>query len=185
MNIVEQLRQLLSQVFQWWITVTPWQQVVRVRCGKYTKLLSAGLHWKFPIIDTVYMQPVRLRAQYIEPQTVTTLDGKAISLTIAVHYQISNLLDLYNNIHNQSDTISQSVQGELADYVAKRSFDNLSVEQLEQHLAKKLVALYASCGLHFHKTQITNFVVVKTYRLISGSMGPLQSFHDKMVREEK
>lgn len=185
MNIVEQIRQLLSQLFQWWVTVTPWQQCVRVRCGKHATLLTAGMHWKLPVLDTIYLQPVRLRAQYIEPQTVTTADGRSISLSVAVHYRIADLLKLYNTIHNQSDTISQTTQGEVAGYVSGFELGSLNKASLELYLTETLHQRIDPFGLEVVEVQVTNFAVVKTYRLISGSFGPLQSFHDKMVKEEK
>ena len=69
--------------FQCWVTVAPWEAGLRVRYGTKAFLLNPGLHWRIPFLDRIFIQPVRLRT--IEPPTITltTKDGKMLSIKIA------------------------------------------------------------------------------------------------------
>jgi regulator of protease activity HflC (stomatin/prohibitin superfamily) len=178
MTTIEQIRQILSNLFQWWVTIAPWQQGVRIRFGKHTKLLQPGVHFKLPLFDSVYMQPIRLRAQYVESQTLTTSDGKTLSLAAAIQYEITDLLTLYRTLHNAHDTIGQQVQGELASYVYAHRLDELKPSNAEKFLADTMDL--SQYGLRVHKFKLTNFAVVRTYRLISGEIGSFTGYDQRI-----
>jgi len=178
MTIVEQIRQLIGGLFQWWITIAPWQQGVRVRFGKRTKLLRPGVHFKMPLFDLIYMQPIRLRAQYVESQTLTTADGKTVAMAAAIQYEIKDLLTLYRTVHNAHDTIAQQVQATLASYVFLHRLDELKPQDAEKHLFNTMDL--SQYGLKVHKFQLTNFAVVRTYRLISGEIGSFTGYDQRL-----
>lgn len=178
MNLVQQIGQALSALFQWWVTISPWQQGVRVRFGKQTKLLQPGIYFKLPLFDVVYMQPIRLRSQYVGSQTVTTADGKSVSLASAIQYEIVDLLLLYRTLHNAHDTIDQQVQGALADFIYSRRLSDLKPKDVEQHLGKAMDL--SQYGLRVHGFNVTNFSVVRTYRLVSGEMGNFTGYDQRL-----
>lgn len=168
MNIVQQVRQLLSNLFQWWVTIAPWQQGIRVRLGKHTKLLAPGVHLRIPLVDVIYMQPIRLRAHYVEGQDLTTTDGKTVTISGAMQYEIVDLLKLYSAIDQPHDTVGQLFQGALATYVFTRAISELKPCECEQHLLETLdLSRY---GLELREVKINNFAIVKPYRLISGEV---------------
>lgn len=168
MTIVQQIRQLLSNLFQWWVTIAPWQQGIRVRLGKHTKLLVPGVHLRIPLIDMIYMQPIRLRAHYVEAQTLTTTDGKTLTIAGSMQYQIVDLLQLYSTLHNAHDTVGQLFEGALATYVFGRSSSDLKPAECEQHMLESLDL--SRFGLELRQVKINNFAFSRTYRLISGEI---------------
>jgi hypothetical protein len=178
MTFFEQIRQLISNLFQWWVIIAPWQQGVRVRFGKRTKLLQPGVHFKLPLFDVVYMQPIRLRAQYVGSQTMTTADGKAISLASAIQYEITDLLMLYRTLHDVHDTIEQQVQGVLGGYIYSQRLGDLKPCSAEKHLVDSLDL--SQYGLKVHNFKLTNFAVVRTYRLISGEIGHFTGWQNRL-----
>lgn len=178
MNLISQITHALSAVFQWWVTIAPWQQGVRVRFGKHTTLLQPGVHFKLPLFDTVFMQPIRLRSQYVGSQTLTTVDGKSISLASAIQYEIVDLLTLYRTLHNAHDTIEQKVQGVIADYIVTCRLESLRPDVLNEHLHAALDL--SKYGLRVHQFDVTNFVVVRTHRLISGDLGNFTGYDQRL-----
>jgi len=178
MSIVQQIQALLKSIFQWWATVSPWEQGVRVRMGKRVSLLGPGVHLRIPLIDVFYIQPIRVRAQFIQSQTLTTMDGKAISLASALQFEISDLLMLYRTVHNAHDAVEQKVQGAVASYVSEVNFADIKVKSIESYVIES-VGL-DKFGLKVNSFSITNFIVVKPYRFVSGEMGGYTGYDQRL-----
>jgi hypothetical protein len=177
-NFVQYLSEMLKSLFKWWVVVAPWQQGIRVRLGKYVTLLEPGIHVKLPIIDVVFMQAVRSRAQWITHQTLTTSDGKNVSLASGLQYEITNLLKLYETLHNPHDTIEQQVHGVIADYIFGRKLAELKPEALNQHVMDTLrLDVYGITAIDF---KVTSFVVVRTLRLINGEVGTITGYDQRI-----
>lgn len=169
MNLIEQLQALLKDLFQWWITISPWEQGVRIRLGKHTKLLQSGIHLKLPIIDVVYVQPIRDRAQHIRPQTLMTKDKKIVSLAAAIQYKVDDILQLYSSVHNPQELIETKIQSAVAGYVNANTLEDIVPQDIEDHIAESLD--FSKLGLTLHSSSITDFAVVRTYRFINGEIG--------------
>lgn len=178
MSIVQQLQQVFRSLFQWWVVIAPWQQGVRVRAGKHVKLLRPGIHLKLPIIDVVYMQPIRLRAHYVKEQTLTTSDGKTITLASALQYEIDDLLLMYRTLHNAHDTIEQQTQSIVAGYIHRRKLSEITPVELEEFVAESLdLERYGLCVRAFH---LTNFAISRAYRFISGEIGSFTGYDQRL-----
>lgn len=178
MGFVQQLQLFLKGMFQWWIVIAPWEQGIRIRLGKNTKLLEPGIHLKLPVIDVAYSQPIRIRAQHIRPQTLTTKDGKAVSLSAAIQYKIDDLLLLYHSVHSPQDVIEARTQGAIAEYVSQHAMDEIKPSEIERDINR--ILSIADIGLEFKDTKITCFAVVRTYRLIGGELGSWSDYNSRM-----
>lgn len=178
MGFVQQLQEFLRSLFQWWVTITPWQQGIRVRLGKHTKLLKPGIHLKLPIADLVYMQPIRVRATYIASQTLMTEDTKTIVLSSSLRYEITDLLKLYQTLHNAHDTVEQQVQGMLASYIFAKTLKDLKPKEVEKHIIGELDL--SQFGLKVYDFNLTNFTTTRTYRLISGDVASYTGYDQRL-----
>ena len=177
MTATQQLLAFIKSIFQWWVVISPWQQGVRVRLGKKIDLLDPGIHLRLPIVDVVYMQPIRLRAQQVHNQTLTTIDGKCISLASALQYEIADLLLVYKTLHNAHDTINQIIQSHIAEFVIGTELIDLSPKGVERYVLGKLDL--GSFGLTVRGFHVTDFAVVKTYRLIQGDIGDYTGYDQR------
>ena len=92
MEAVNQIIQFIKQLFSWWFIVTPWEQAVFVRLGKNVKVLHGGFYFKIPFIDQVYIQSIRLRAIDMPIQTISTKDGKTITIKSVMNYAINDII---------------------------------------------------------------------------------------------
>lgn len=178
MSILQQIQEMIGNLFQWWVVITPWQQAVRVRFGKRTELLLPGVHVRFPFIDIIYMQPIRTRAQHIGSQTLTTKDKKSVSLSSALQYNIMDLLKLYQTLHNAHDTIEQITQGHVGTFIRKQELDGIDADDLEKYILDNLNL--EQYGLKAVGFKLTSFTSVRTYRLISGEIGAFTSFQQRL-----
>jgi len=95
MNLFSRLIEKFRSLFIWWVIITPWEQVLRVRLGKHLKLLEEGIHLKIPGIDYIFRQSTRMRVGLLPTQTLTTEDNKTLTIRGMIVYSIADLELLY------------------------------------------------------------------------------------------
>lgn len=167
MSALQQILNSLTGLFRWWIVVAPWEQAVRVRLGKHVKVLGAGIFWRIPGLDVVYRQSVRRRFSSIPTQTVTTRDGKAVTVSGALAYYIADIGTLYNTLHHAEDTIQTDAAALVARFVRDCDLADCTPGAVEASVNAALdLVRYGIGGAEF---AVTDFVAVKTYRLMMGS----------------
>jgi len=164
MNQVKELLEYLFNAFKIWIIIQPWEQGIRVRAGVQTKKLFAGIYFRIPYIDSTWVQECRIRSVSISMQTLTTKDLKTITLNSALVYQIEDIEKLYKTLFHPEATIVNMAMSEVSDFVFKNDLINVNPKNIENFVMSKLQA--KDYGLKFEQLRITNFAVVKTFRLI-------------------
>lgn len=166
--MIRELIQTISQLFVWLIVVAPWEQALRIRGGKTVALLKGGMHFRIPFIDRIYRQPIRRRLSVIPPQTITTLDGKAVSLSGSLGYEIIDLLQLYQTLHDAQDTLEAEVSAAVASYICTHTLEECQPTKIEECV--RLCLDISKYGLSKPEFFILNFASVRTYRLIQGEL---------------
>lgn len=167
--MISTLIQQLARALTWFFTVAPWEQALLVRFGKQTKVLGAGIYLRIPFVDRIFKQSVRRRINTIKAQTLTTSDGKVVTCSGAVGYQIGDLGKLYNTLESANMTIENEVSGIIAAYIGSRSLSECRSRELEAFVANKLdLSKYGLEGQEFY---VQSFATSKTYRLITGEIG--------------
>lgn len=147
MEVVNQIFSFLAKMLEWWFIVMPWEQAIFVRGRSKAKLLKSGTYFKIPFYDKVFVQTVRIRAIDSPIQTMSTKDGKTITLKSLVWYSIGDMFKLYNTLSHPEATLSGMVMGYISEYTqAKINADKY--------------------GLKDVSVKITSWAEVKTYRLI-------------------
>jgi hypothetical protein len=169
MNIANAILDFLKNLLAWWFLVEPWEQAVRVRFGKHYVLRHPGVHFKFPFFDIVYKQNVRRRTSSVPLQTLTTRDGKTMTVLGSLGYSIVDVLKLHLTLHDAESTIKQMVQGLVSEYVA--THDLLDCTPAQVTAAVRAQLQLAKFGLGDVEFFLTGYVSnIRTYRLISDTM---------------
>ena len=167
MEYIGRLLDLIRKIFVWWVVIVPWQQGVRVRGGKRVRILSAGIHFRIPLYDQIFVQDVRLRVLQSPPQTVSSKDGKTLTVIVAVGYSIFDIMKVYDSLLQPESTLCHMVQAEIADYVHRCNLEDCAPAQIEEYILGRLQK--KDYGISFEYMKITGFAVVRTYRLIQDS----------------
>jgi hypothetical protein len=166
MPILQQLLAALKSLLTWWVMVAPWEQAVRVRGGKRLMLLNAGLHLRVPIWDRIYQQSTRRRFSVPPPQTLTTKDGKSLTVCVTVGYSIADLLLLYQSLHHPEEAVQAEVMGAVARVVTGLRSDECRPAQIGA-AATGVVDLHRF-GLTDFEITVVSYAIVRTYRFITG-----------------
>lgn len=164
MNQVQQFLEYVFQSLKIWVIVQPWEAGLRVRNGKKIKKLYKGIYFKIPYFDSVYVQEIRLRVREMPMQTLTSMDQKTITLNSAMGYSISDIEKLYQTLYKPEMTLQNIAMSSIAEVLNTTNSNDINPELLEKRVLEKLKA--DDYGLKYEYFKITNFAIVKTFRLI-------------------
>lgn len=168
----QSLVRAIGELFNWFVIVAPWEQAIRVRCGKHVTLLRSGFHLRAPVIDRIYRQPIRRRLCLVKHQTLTTQCGQTITVSGQLGYIVKDLLKLYQTLHDAQDTIVAEVCALVSEYVATNDVDLCTPNQIERYVRAHLdIDRY---GLGDPEFYLVNYARVRTYRLIMGELASWQ-----------
>lgn len=163
-SILNILRQMFT-AFRWWFVVMPWEQAVRVTLGKKSRVCGPGLHLRLPFVHSVYKQSVRLRAMSMPTQTLTSFDGRTITLSASLGFAIVDIQKLYATLHDTLNTLTQLAEIAIASYVVGHPMEECSPKMICAAAVKEIDL--SRFGLGEVRLSINSFAEVKTYRLIS------------------
>lgn len=167
MTSIRELFRELGNLLRWWVMVAPWEQAVRVRLGKHVRVLGAGVHLRIPFVDRVFRQTIRRRYATVPTQTVTTTDGRTVTVSGTIGYEIRDVGRLYNTLHHAQEALQSETQGRVARFISARAYDECRPPVIEAHVLEAMdLGRYGMGGLEFF---ITDFAAPMTVRLIQGS----------------
>lgn len=166
--MINALIQNILKIFTWWIVVTPWEQALRVRAGKYVKKVEAGIYLKIPFLDKIFKQSTRRRLSMIRPQTLTTKDGHTITLSGALGYNILDIEKLFHTLHHPEDTVEAEVASLVAEYIVQNNLSVCSPDAIEEYVRNSMDL--HQYGLGSQEFFLSSFTRVKTYRFITGEI---------------
>ena len=164
MNQVQQFFEYIFDIIKIFIIIQPWQTGIRVRCGKKIKKLTGGIYFRLPYFDSVFVQESRLRVVEVSMQTLTSKDLKTLTLNSSFGYTIQDIETLYETIYHPEVTLQNIAMSEVANFIFANKIEDITPESLGDAVLQKLEA--KNYGISFEYFKITNFAVVKTYRLI-------------------
>lgn len=167
MEIIKILIDKIEALLKWWVVVLPWEQGIRVRLGKRSKILSAGVYFRIPYIDACFVHSTRLHFINLPPQTISTADGKAVTVTVIVGYVLEDIEKMYNNIQSFEATICGIVQSSNTVYISNTPFIDCNVNGIEAHAIESLSRY--DWGIKIEKVAVTSFFESRVYRLVSDS----------------
>jgi regulator of protease activity HflC (stomatin/prohibitin superfamily) len=150
----------------------PWEQAIHVRKGRKVKLKEKGIYFKIPFIDTIFIQTTRMKVIDVPAQTVTTKEGKSITIITAIQYTIGDIQVLYNTMSHPEMTLSSLVMSEVADYVFKSTDELTNAKDCQKQVNKRIKG--NKFGLKDVKISITSWADVPTFRLIMDGSGVLE-----------
>lgn len=164
MNQVQQFFEYIFNAVKIFIIVQPWQTGIRVRSGNKIKKLEKGIYFRIPYFDSVFVQESRLRVVDMPIQTLTSKDLKTLTINSSFGYSITDIEKLYQTLYHPETTLQSIAMSEVAGFIFNKNLDEVTPETLEHQVLGRLNE--ESFGIKFEYFKITNFAVVRTYRLI-------------------
>lgn len=102
-----------------------YKRALKFRFGKYTGLLSPGIKWIIPFIETIQIVDVRVITANIESQEVMTEDNVPCSIDGVVFFKVDNPEKAVLEVEQYDYAISQLSQAALRDVCGKVELDTI------------------------------------------------------------
>lgn len=153
----------------------PWEKGIRIRLGKRWTLLNEGIYLKLPIIDRIYVQSTANRVIAGPVQTLTTLDGKTLTISVTIGYCIEDVQKLYQKVFHTELTITNMVLGQVSEFIANNDFEKCKPRTIESFIKDEIKI--SDLGICNVSAKITGYALVKTYRLISDGHTMYEGFN--------
>lgn len=169
-ELVKWIVSLLSDLRPWEI-VLPWQRAVRVRFGKWTRIWEPGFHFRLPIFDAVKPVNTRLRIACVPSQTITTKDGKTLTVAANLGFRISDPLRAMLRLQAPESTCAALVQAEFTRLITPCVLADIQASEIEAASLEALKAAYGD-AIAFDFVHVVDFAAVKTLRLLNESWRP-------------
>jgi regulator of protease activity HflC (stomatin/prohibitin superfamily) len=171
----------MNELFQWivglikdarfWQIVLPWERAVRVRFGRHTALWEPGFHWRIPYFDTVRVANTRVRISSVPAQTITTRDGRTITIDVSVAFRVVDPLAAMQRLQKPEDSCAGFAQVAVAKFVKGRAYAEITLEDLEGAVLAEIATL-AGAGVALEYVRVVEFALIRTIRLIQDTWRP-------------
>lgn len=135
--------------------------------------MGPGLHPKIPLLDEVYMVNTRLRLAPSTDQTLSTKDGKVVTLSIALGFSIIDPLQAMNTYQDPESSVAMLSNNFAADYITSRDLEEIHTSEIEGFIEAGLKDVDPHNGITIEFVKVTNFVwstPSKTLRLIQNDI---------------
>lgn len=163
-----------AEAFKWWFVLQPWEQALRVRAGRWITKFEGGVHFRIPYLDYIFRQNCRLRITDIPQQTITNLSDETFTIAGALRYRVEDVTPLYTHLHMAENTLAQTVQSRVADYVASACGEECAPHTIQAVVNEEIRDRFEKYGLAEVKYLLTDYARVRTYRIIMGDMSRWQ-----------
>ena len=171
----------MNELFQWivnllkdarfWQIVLPWERGVRVRFGRWVKVWEAGLHLRIPFFDDVRVVNTRLMVATVPSLTVTTLDGRVVTLAANIGLRIADPVKVLMAFRDPTNVCSAFAQGEFQSFIASRTLEDCKPAVVERAVSVALTA-FGKEAIEFVFVRLVDFAVCRTIRLINDNWRP-------------
>ncbi len=125
----DRLFDFISDVWEWlipWVVIDQYEKGVVLRLGKFNRVINPGLNFMLPLgIEECKYETVVRQTSYLDVQSLTTKDGKSVSLGGIVIYLISDIRKFLLDIDEGENDMNNIVYGIISDTAEATKWDEI------------------------------------------------------------
>lgn len=114
----EWLKWLLEQAWHYimpFTVITDYESGVLLRFGRLVKVLTPGIHFKFPLIDIIITAHIKPDTMEIAPISITTLDDKTVSIGAIIEIEVIDVQKYLIEANEARSNIHDIIRGVMSD----------------------------------------------------------------------
>lgn len=156
------------RLFQFWVVVNAYAAGVRQRLGKFHAVLGPGFHWMLPFnVDRLIWDSVVTETLRVKPQSLTTKDGVAVTVSSVVTFRIEDIKIFLLDVEGRNAVIEDSTYGATSNFIMKRTWQELNeITDIGHELAKDVRRQAKRYGVAVDQVQVVDFARCRSLRLI-------------------
>lgn len=168
------------KLFQFWAVINEYERGVCKTLGKRrprdkwwrfwkkkSVVLGPGLHLVWPLrFDEVLTDNIVPTTDAFGEQSVTTYDGKAITLSAVVMWSISDIEKILFNVEDSDSAFEESICGIIGDLVAATTWNDIHQNGFQNRVEKAVRSRVKKWGIRVHSVQFKNLTQSRAIRLL-------------------
>lgn len=151
--------------------VRSYQRAVRFWLGRPGPALEAGIWWAIPGLLTIEIVDTRADTTNLPTQTVTTQDGKSVTFSANVEFEIVDPVAYLTGVQQFDFSLTNIAMSHLAKRVRAWTWNELVAEQraLELSLRDTMTTRAKKWGVQVNDVGLTDLTPAKTIRFYGDS----------------
>lgn len=162
---ISQVLEKFWEYIKFWQIVESFEKGVLCRWGIAIKELEPGFHWKYPCADYVYTTIVTPDTINIKPITLTTADGKTISIGAVVEFDIVDIWKYLIDTNEARSNMRDVCLGVISDDVEDRDWEEIKKKTTRNAVQKKLSKACEQMGIRVINFYFTAKSITKSFSL--------------------
>jgi regulator of protease activity HflC (stomatin/prohibitin superfamily) len=133
--------------------------------------LKPGLHWFWPRLWRIVEAECQYQNIDCGLQSLTTKDGKEVTISLNVGYEITDLATLFVSFQHFDATLVNLARGHAKQALIEAEWSELQAdpEVVEQDILRDLRKELRACGVKIHGVTMDQLSRVKTLRLLTSA----------------
>jgi len=142
--------------------VRQWTKVALIRLGRIVRIEEkAGLHFKIPFIDSLYVVDMRMQSITLKGQSAITKDNISVSIDAVIFTKVEDPTKVILQIEDYKDAVMKYSQTSMREIIGKYTLNELLASQADvvQALEDKVDTLSKGWGIDIAKAEIQDIAL--------------------------
>jgi len=162
-KLIEQIIKLGKDILPFFI-IEQWNEAVVLRFGQFRKVAKPGIHLKIPFFDSVWETEIITQSLDMNPQSVTTADGRNIVVKAIIRYSVADTKTYITSIMHPHDVLIDTTQGMIREIIEETDWHDLV--GIDKELTSRVGKFMKRWGLKVDRVTLTDLAEIPSYRVI-------------------
>jgi regulator of protease activity HflC (stomatin/prohibitin superfamily) len=136
---------------------------VLLRLGRYTKDLTPGINFKWPIIDAIHTVNKMIDTFHVAAVDITTLDGKQVSVEPIIKFEIVDSRKYLIEVNDAASNLHDITRGIIADYLTDCNWEEIKRKTTLTEIKNKLKSECDEMGVKVFKVYFGRIVTTRMF----------------------
>jgi regulator of protease activity HflC (stomatin/prohibitin superfamily) len=153
---------ILVVLFLSYFIVRQWTKVAVIRLGRIVRIEErAGLRFKMPFIDSLYVVDMRMQSITLKGQSAITKDNISVSIDAVIFTKVEDPMKVILQIEDYKDAVMKYSQTSMREIIGKYTLNELLASQADvvQALEDKVDTLSKGWGIDIAKAEIQDIAL--------------------------
>lgn len=165
-KILEFILNFIKEVLPCWI-IDQYEGGVKLRFGKYVRTLGPGFYFKIPFLEKIIEDMVITTTMGTPSQTLTTKDGKTVSVKGVIKYSISDIKLFLLEVTDRFSAMSDVTQSVVKEQIEARTWQECMDIDLDNTIEKKVRLNVKKWGINIEDFTLVDKTITRSYRLFT------------------
>jgi regulator of protease activity HflC (stomatin/prohibitin superfamily) len=157
-------------LFQFWVIIDEYERGVCKTLGvrrRKNPVLDPGFHFVWPLgIDEVLVDNVVPCVDEFDEQSLTTKDGKSITLNAVVMWSINDIQKILFDVEDADSALEEGTCGIIGELVESHTWAELHGDSFRRVCERRIRGRVKKWGIKIHSVQFKNLTQSRAIRLL-------------------